>query len=166
MNVKIIKPRHSCFEFSIHIYFEIFKLLSSTPWIFLELRNVSHKSLIKNLVIHTQWTWVWASFGRWWWTEKPGVLLSMGSQRVGCDWATELSWIHIGLSLTQKKLTIQTEKKGTYKVHTVSFTLTGLKTFFVWNRTSFLTTVRLRIVVKKSGKIKDSQLTSEIFTIF
>ena len=22
----------------------------------------------------TQWTWVWASSGRWWWTGKPGVL--------------------------------------------------------------------------------------------
>ena len=33
--------------------------------------------------------WVWASFGSWWWTGKPGVLQSMGSQRVGQDWATE-----------------------------------------------------------------------------
>ena len=30
--------------------------------------------------------------GRWWRTEKPGVLQSMGSQRVGHDWATELNW--------------------------------------------------------------------------
>ena len=28
----------------------------------------------------------------WWWTRKPGKLQSMGSQRVGCDWATELNW--------------------------------------------------------------------------
>ena len=26
----------------------------------------------------------------WWWTGKPGVLQSMGLQRVGHDWATEL----------------------------------------------------------------------------
>ena len=32
----------------------------------------------------TQWTWVWASSGRWWRTGKPGVLQSIGSQRV--DW--------------------------------------------------------------------------------
>ena len=37
----------------------------------------------------TQWTWVWASSGRWWRTGKPGVLQSMGLQRVGHDWATE-----------------------------------------------------------------------------
>ena len=36
--------------------------------------------------------WVWASSGSWWWTGKPGMLQSMGSQRVGHDWATELSW--------------------------------------------------------------------------
>ena len=38
-----------------------------------------------------QWTWVWASSGRWWRSGKPGVLQSMGSQRVGhdlSDWTT------------------------------------------------------------------------------
>ena len=36
--------------------------------------------------------WVWASSRRWWRTGKRGVLLSMGSQRVGHDWATEQQW--------------------------------------------------------------------------
>ena len=36
-----------------------------------------------------QWTWVWASSRRWWRTEKPDVLQSMGSQRVRHDWATD-----------------------------------------------------------------------------
>ena len=40
----------------------------------------------------TQWTWVWASSWRWWRARKPGVLQSMGSQRVGHDWVTELNW--------------------------------------------------------------------------
>ena len=40
----------------------------------------------------TQWTWVWASSGSWWWTGRPGMLQSMRSQRVGQDWATELIW--------------------------------------------------------------------------
>ena len=49
----------------------------------------------------TQWTWVWVNSGSWWWTGRPGVLQSMGSQRVGHDWAqlcltlcdwTELNW--------------------------------------------------------------------------
>ena len=37
----------------------------------------------------TQWTWVWANCGRKWRTGKPGVLQSMGLQRVGHDWMTE-----------------------------------------------------------------------------
>ena len=41
----------------------------------------------------TQWTWAWVSSKRWWWTGKPGVLQSMGSQRVRHDWATELKWV-------------------------------------------------------------------------
>ena len=40
----------------------------------------------------TQWTWVWASSGSRWWTGKPGMLQSLGSQRVGHDCVTELNW--------------------------------------------------------------------------
>jgi len=40
----------------------------------------------------TQWTWVWVNSGGWCWTGRPGVLWSMGSQKVGHDWATELNW--------------------------------------------------------------------------
>ena len=40
----------------------------------------------------TQWTWVWVNSGRWWWTGRPGMLQSMGLQRVGHDWVTELDW--------------------------------------------------------------------------
>ena len=32
------------------------------------------------------------SSGSWWWTGTPGVLQSMGSQRVRYDWATKLNW--------------------------------------------------------------------------
>ena len=40
----------------------------------------------------TQWTWVWVNSGNWQWIERPGVLQSMGLQRVRHDWATELNW--------------------------------------------------------------------------
>ena len=40
----------------------------------------------------TQWTWVWVNSGSWWWTGRPGMLQSMGLQRVAHDWATELNW--------------------------------------------------------------------------
>ena len=37
-------------------------------------------------------TWVWARSKSWWRTEKPGVLQSMGLQRVRHDWVNELNW--------------------------------------------------------------------------
>ena len=49
----------------------------------------------------TWWTWVWASSRSWWWTEKPGVLQSMGSQRVGHSWETELNWAEPRVTVTQ-----------------------------------------------------------------
>ena len=36
----------------------------------------------------TQWTWVRASSGSWWWIGKPGMLLSMGSQ----SWTWLSNW--------------------------------------------------------------------------
>ena len=44
------------------------------------------------MVSPTQWTWVWVSSGSWWWTGRPGVLQSIGSQRVGHDRVTKLNW--------------------------------------------------------------------------
>ena len=42
----------------------------------------------------THWTWVWTSSRNWWWTEKPSVMPSMGPQRVGHGWATDLNWLN------------------------------------------------------------------------
>ena len=38
-----------------------------------------------------QWIRVWINSGIWGWTGKPGMLQSMGSQRVKHDWVTELN---------------------------------------------------------------------------
>ena len=48
----------------------------------------------------TQWTWVWVNSTSWWWTGKPGVLQSMGLQRVVHDWATELNMANMLLFFT------------------------------------------------------------------
>ena len=37
----------------------------------------------------TRWTWVWASFGSWWWTGKPGMLQSMG-----CKESDTTEWLN------------------------------------------------------------------------
>ena len=44
------------------------------------------------MAIPTQWTWVWVNSGSWWWTGRPGMLRSMGLQRVGHNGTTELNW--------------------------------------------------------------------------
>ena len=49
----------------------------------------------------TQWIWVWVNSGSWWRTGSPGVLQSMGSQRVRHDWVTELNWT--GLNSGKRK---------------------------------------------------------------
>ena len=44
------------------------------------------------MATRTQWVWAWINSRSWWWTGRPGVLQSMGSQRVRHDWATKLNW--------------------------------------------------------------------------
>ena len=44
-------------------------------------------------ITNHRWTWVWESSGSLWWTGKIGMLQSMGSQRVGYNWATELNLV-------------------------------------------------------------------------
>ena len=51
----------------------------------------------------TQWTWVSVNSGSWWWTGRAGVLQSMGLQRVGHDWVTELNWTDFLLDEGQKR---------------------------------------------------------------
>ena len=52
----------------------------------------------------TWWTWVWASSGSWWWTGRPGVLQSMGSQN-GTQRATEMNWTELIKWWSEKCLT-------------------------------------------------------------
>ena len=54
----------------------------------------------------TWWTWAWVGSGSWLWTGKPGVLKSMGLQRVGHKWVTELNWpdlLSVCSSMSRKK---------------------------------------------------------------
>ena len=60
-------------------------LFSHSVWLFATLWMASP----------TQWTWVWVDSRSWWWTVKPGMLQSMGSQRVRHDWATKQQHIII-----------------------------------------------------------------------
>ena len=54
-----------------------------------------------------KWTRVWASSGSWWQTWKPGMLQSMGSQRLGHDGATELNYVNLNTHMKVKVLVTQ-----------------------------------------------------------
>ena len=59
----------------------------------------------------TRWTWVCASSRRWWRTGRPGVLQSMGSQRAGHDWVTELNKLNqISILVLQGKIPLEPPK--------------------------------------------------------
>ena len=48
------------------------------------------------------WTWVWVSSRSWWRTDKPGMLQSIGLQRVRHCWVTELNWTELKNDLKGK----------------------------------------------------------------
>ena len=57
-----------------------------------EEKGTTEDEMVGWMASPTKWTWVWVNSGSWWWTRRPGVLQSLGSQRVRHDWATELNW--------------------------------------------------------------------------
>ena len=64
------------------------------PWCWERLKAVGEgddRGLDGRMASLSRWTWVCASSGSWWWTGKPGMVQSIGSQRVGHEWATELN---------------------------------------------------------------------------
>ena len=71
----------------------------------------------------TQLTWVWASSESLWWTGKPGVLQSVGSQRVGHDWATELNWQAPNLTSLIRAPTFSHSKSASLQVRSLPLTV-------------------------------------------
>ena len=59
-------------------------------------------------------TWVWISSGSWWWTGRPAMLQSTGSQRVRQNRATELNWY------TLEKVVVPIQQKACIKLFQVS----------------------------------------------
>ena len=71
--------------------------LWKSPWCWERMRageEVDDSRWDRWMASPTWWAWVWVNSGSWWWTGRPGVLRFMGSQRVRCNWATELNWWH------------------------------------------------------------------------
>ena len=58
----------------------------------------------------TWWTRVWVRSRSWWWTGKPDVLQSSGSQRIGHDWMTEFTELRTFLICVSIQLFCQESK--------------------------------------------------------
>ena len=58
------------------------------PWIFIGRIDFEAETPILWPPDAKSW-FIWLITRSWWWTGRPGVLQSMGLQRVGHDWATE-----------------------------------------------------------------------------
>ena len=90
----------------------------------------------------TWWTCVWVNSRSWWWTGRPGVLQFMGSQRIGHDWATELTdWRKLLRDICQTRTNVRfiAQRRKMLEVGVVKFyfdfswsgwRVNGLKTQF------------------------------------
>ena len=68
-----------------------------------------------------QCTWVWVNSRCWWWTGRPGMLQSTGSQKVEHNWATELIWTERWTFLHRKEVINFTKGSSWYLVAFVFF---------------------------------------------
>ena len=84
----------------------------------------------------TQWTWAWVDSRTWWWTGRPGMLQSMGSQRVRHDWVTELNWIQWNIILM--KYSIYTADQTVPFLAISSFRLSQHASILSWALIHFL----------------------------
>ena len=113
--LKEISPEYSSEELMLKLKLQFFgHLMQRTdsfkrPWCWERLKagEEDDKGCDSWMASPPQWTWVWVSFRSWWWTGKPGVLQSMGLQRVGHDWVTELKYLLILNAKCLTHLTIQ-----------------------------------------------------------
>ena len=88
----------------------------------------------------TRWTWIWVNSRSWWWTGRPDVLQFMGSQRVGHDWATKLSWSSLNSPLVTPKVLYA----FCLSFQNISSNISYLK----WHLKQFLPKISLKVQVK------------------
>ena len=92
---KEVSPQYSLEGLRLKLKLQYFGyLMQRTDSLEMTLRRRGQQRMRWLMASPTQWTWVWVNSGSWWWTGRPGVLQSMGLQRVEHDWVTELNKSH------------------------------------------------------------------------
>ena len=92
------------------------------------------------IALPTQWTWVWANSGKWWRTGKPGVLQSMGLQRVRPNWVTE-----------QQQQNMLKSTDLSYAISSVASTQSSSSHKLVWLHCQHLTFSSIRVRSNSGG---------------
>ena len=85
---------------------------------------------------------VWVNSRSWWWTGKPGVLQSVGSQRVGPNWVTELNWCFLPLPLDYK---LHEARDSLFIHHCISGSFIVPGTYQILNKHWFSQSIQLSI---------------------
>ena len=83
-------------------------------------REGSYRGLDGRMASLTWCTWDWTSSGCWWWTAKPGMLHSSGSQRVRHDQTSELNWC-----TQHRSISIYMANADSHKIETNCNTIVG-----------------------------------------
>ena len=92
--LKEISPEYSLKELMLKLKLQYVGHLMQRPWCWERLKEgrEGDDRRWSQMASPTQRIWVWVNSRSWWWTGRPGILQSMGLQRVRHDWTTELNW--------------------------------------------------------------------------
>ena len=120
--LKEINPEYTLEELMLKLKLQNFGHLThwKRPWWWTRLKTVGEgdaRGWDVCMASPTLWTWVWAGSGSWWWTGRSGVLQSMGSQRVGQGWGTELHLTEYHYIYQLKKLFISLNEMPLFFIH-------------------------------------------------
>ena len=102
----------------------------------------------------TQWAWVWAISGRWWWTGKPGVLQS----KEGHKESDTTEGLNDNTTLTLFLSIILWKRNKLFKNHKVFFFETSKQYFLIFHINILYSTLKFHIFTERSYKASYASL--------
>ena len=116
-----------------------------------------------------QWTWVWVNSGSWWWAGRPGMLRSMGLQRVGATVAKTTEQLNWGIYKNRLSYSLIENITGCifFKVNKTNCRLS--EDMFHINEVSFLLNFyedRIRVINREKNLVRIIFYFLNIFLYF
>ena len=115
----------------------------------------------------TEWTWVWANSGSWWWTGKPGLLQSMGVTKSQTWLSDRTTAIIIWFPLVSfSQITQRARGRSLIFTEQRSISLNSLyqlwkKLFFWWE--TFLGTITTSLTEKEGMMVPKASLDTRFY---